>query len=346
MLKHESVFYFNQPFELELGGQLPGFQLKYVTLGKLNASRDNVVWVCHALTGNADVTTWWGDLFHADSPINTREHFIVCANMLGSCYGSTGPLSINSDNGKVYYHDFPVVTNRDVVRAFDLLRKALGIQSVHTLMGGSLGGQQALEWTITEPDLFEHVLLLATNAQHSPWGIAFNEAQRMAIAADPTWKNKEVTAGHEGLKAARAIGMLSYRSYETFAVTQAEKSTETTDTYRASTYQNYQGEKLARRFNAFSYWTLSKMMDSHNISRGRGGIEETLKQIKSKTLVVGIESDILFPINEQILLAENIPHADIEIIQSLYGHDGFLTEVKKLQHIFRKFYQSAAVSFL
>jgi homoserine O-acetyltransferase len=345
MLKHESVFYFNQAFELELGGQLPGFQLKYVTYGKLNATRDNVVWVCHALTGNADVTTWWGDLFEKESPVNFQEYFIVCANILGSCYGSTGPLSVNTDNGKVYYHDFPAVTNRDVVRAFDLLRKSLGIQSVHTLVGGSLGGQQAIEWAITEPDLFEHLILLATNAQHSPWGIAFNEAQRMAIAADPTWRNKEVTAGHEGLKVARAIGMLSYRTYETFGVTQAEKNVDTTDNFRASTYQNYQGEKLAKRFNAFSYFTLSKMMDSHNIGRKRKSVKEVLKQVKAKTLVVGIESDILFPISEQIFLAEHIPHADLQIIQSLYGHDGFLTETKKLQHIFKIFYQSAAVSF-
>ncbi len=232
-----------------------------------------------------------------------------------------------------------------MVRAHEVLREKLGIAKIHTCIGGSLGGQQAIEWAITEPDLFEHLVLLATNAQHSPWGIAFNEAQRMAIAADPTWKNKEFTAGHEGLKAARAIGMLSYRSYETFGVTQAEKSADTTDNFRASTYQNYQGEKLAKRFNAFSYFTLSKMMDSHNISRNRRSIEETLKQIKSKTLVVGIESDILFPVQEQMMLAENIPHAELQIIQSLYGHDGFLTEIKKLQHILKKFYQSAAVSF-
>ena len=342
-MKHESTFYFNESFQLELGGYLPGFQLRYTTLGKLNSSRDNVVWVCHALTGSSDVTSWWHSLFTQEGVYNPDEYFIICANMPGSAYGSTNAFSVNPENGKIYFHEFPTLTNRDVVRAFDLLRRSLGIYSVHTLIGGSLGGQQVLEWAIQEPDVFEHVVPIATNAQHSPWGIAFNEAQRMAIAADASWKTNDYLAGAEGLKAARAIGMISYRTYDTFHKTQRETTDDTTADYKAATYQRYQGLKLSRRFNAFSYWALSKMMDSHNVGRDRGGVEGALRNIKARTLVVGIDSDLLFPIQEQLLLAEKINDADIAILQSLYGHDGFLVEFEQLNNALKKFYKEQNV---
>lgn len=341
-MKHEATFYFNESFELESGSYLPGFQLRYTTLGKLNANRDNVIWVCHALTGNSDVTTWWPELFSKDSPFNSEEYFIICANILGSCYGSTNSFSVNPETDKIYFHDFPLVTNNDVVRAFDLLRRSLGIHSVHTLIGGSLGGQQVLAWAIQEPDVFEHVIAIACNAQHSPWGIAFNETQRMAIAADATWKQNEFLAGNEGLKAARAIGMLSYRTYETYAKTQHDDD-EIINNFRAASYQQYQGQKLLKRFNAFAYWTLTKMMDSHHVGRGYRNVEEALGKIKAKTLVIGIDSDILFPLEEQIKISEHIPNAEIQSIQSLYGHDGFLVELKQLRRIIEKFYKTSAV---
>jgi homoserine O-acetyltransferase/O-succinyltransferase len=342
-MKHESTFYFNQPFPLELGGVLQGFQLRYTTLGVLNTARDNVVWVCHALTGSSDFTQWWGNLFSNNSPFDTTKHFIICANMLGSCYGSTGAFSINTETGKPYLHTFPALTNRDVVRAFDLLRKSLGINSVHTLIGGSLGGQQAIEWAIQEPDIFEHLIPIACNAHHSPWGIAFNESQRMAIQTDATWKDNDFLAGREGLKVARAIGMMSYRSYATYEQTQFEKSNETTDDFRASSYQQYQGKKLARRFNAFSYWTLSKMMDSHNVAREYKSQAQALERIKAKTLVIGIESDMLFPVQEQEELAVHIRSAEFQVIESLYGHDGFLVEDKQLKEVINNFYQTREI---
>lgn len=343
-MKRESTFYFNESFELELGGHLPGFQLRYTTLGKLNATRDNVVWVCHALTGNSDVTTWWKELFTRSSVFSTDEYFIICVNVLGSSYGSTNAFSINPDTSKFFFHDFPTLTNRDVVRSFDLLRRSLGISSIHTLIGGSLGGQHVVEWAIQEPDIFEHVIPIATNAFHSPWGIAFNEAQRMAIAADTSWKTNDYLAGSEGLKAARAIGMLSYRTYDTFQQTQAEPACDTVDEFRAATYQQYQGKKLQKRFNAFAYWTLSKMMDSHNVGRGRGSVEEALQKIKARTLVIGIDSDILFPVQEQLFLATHIPHADLQTISSLYGHDGFLVEFEQVTKILKRFYKTTAIA--
>jgi Homoserine acetyltransferase len=149
MIKNDSIFHYPSEFELESGGKLPGFQLKYTTLGQLNKERNNVVWICHALTGSSDFTDWWKDLFTEGSPFDPQEYFIICANTLGGCYGSTGPLSLNPETGKPYFHAFPLLTNRDIVKSFDLLRQELGIKKVHSLIGGSLGGQQVLEWAIS-----------------------------------------------------------------------------------------------------------------------------------------------------------------------------------------------------
>ena len=333
MLKTDHTFHFNDVFELESGEKLSSFQLKFTTAGNLNEGRTNAVWVCHALTGSSDFTDWWGGLFAPDGPFDPSKYFIICANLLGGCYGSTGPLSNKPDNNRAYYHDFPVLTNRDVVRAFDLLRLELKIKKIHTIIGGSLGGQQVLEWAIHQPQIFEHIIPIACNAFHSPWGIAFNEAQRLAIEADPSWKENDARAGMEGLKAARAIGMISYRHYDTYHETQTEKTNDKIDNFRAATYQRYQGEKLANRFNAFTYWLLSKMMDSHNVGRNRGGVEDALQRVQAKALVIGIESDILFPLGEQKFLAQNIPNASLEVITSIYGHDGFLVEFDQLKKI-------------
>lgn len=337
MLKSESIFHFGDKFELESGENLPGFQLKYTTLGQLNTNRSNVIWICHALTGSSDFTDWWKGLFTENSPFNPKDYFIICANTLGGCYGSTGPLSINSKTGKPYYHTFPFITNRDIVRGFDLLRQYLNISKIHTLLGGSLGGQQVLEWAIEQPEVFERIIPVATNAFHSPWGIAINEAQRMTIESDSTWKSDDTRAGLEGMKAARAIGMISFRTYDTFLQTQREKTLEKTDDFRASSYQRYQGQKLSNRFNAFSYWVLTKVMDSHQVGRNRKSIENALRKIKAKTLVIGIDTDLLFPIREQEYLAKHIEGARLEIISSLHGHDGFLVEFDQFKNIVQEF---------
>jgi homoserine O-acetyltransferase/O-succinyltransferase len=338
MEKNDHTFHYQDDFTLESGDSLAGFQLKYTTLGRLNKDRSNVVWICHALTGSADFTDWWSGLFDEGRFFDPNQYFIICANVLGGCYGSTGPLSINSRTGKPFYHTFPRVTNRDAVKAFDLLRQELRLDSIHTLIGGSLGGQQVLEWAIQQPAVFQHIIPIATNAVHSPWGIAFNEAQRMAIEADPTWKDNHPRAGLEGLKAARAIGMISYRYYNTYQETQSEKNNETLTDFRAATYQRYQGQKLANRFNAYTYWGLSAMMDSHNVGRNRPGVVEALQKIKARTLVVGIDSDILFPLNEQKFLVDNISDSRLEIMSSLYGHDGFLVEFEQLSSHIKKFF--------
>lgn len=346
MNKTDHIFHHKSDFKLEAGGVLHGFQLKYTTLGRLNAARDNVIWICHALTGSSDATTWWGGFLDAGSPFDPRDFFIICANSLGGCYGSTGPLSIDPAKGKPYFHTFPALTNQDIVRAFDLLRVELELEEIHTLIGGSLGGQQVVEWAIQQPTVFRHIIPIACNAVHSPWGIAFNEAQRMAIEADATWKEDDARAGIEGMKAARAMGMISYRAYQTFGETQAEKTPDKLDQFRAATYQQYQGQKLANRFNAFTYWILSKAMDSHHVGRNRESAEKALAGIKGATLVVGIESDYLFPVSEQQFLARHIPGARLEILTSLYAHDGFLADVEPLKELVRKFYQNKTVQIL
>ena len=339
MTKSDHLFQYPGEFELEAGGKLPGFQLKYTVLGQLNEQRNNVVWICHALTGSSDVTSWWNDFFTAGSPFPPDRWCIVCANLLGGCYGSTGPLSPNPATGSPYYHGFPLITNRDVVRAFDLLRQHLRLERIHTVLGGSLGGQQALEWAIIQPNLFENLIAVACNAVHSPWGIALNEAQRLAIEADSTWRQDDARAGADGMKAARAMAMISYRTYEGFRLTQSEKSSDNLENYRASTYQRYQGEKLTKRFNAFTYHTLTKMMDSHHVGRGRASTEWALQQIRAKTLVVAVDSDNLFPPVEQHYLAQHIPGATLETISSDFGHDGFLVEFDRLKKVVRKFLQ-------
>ena len=328
-----SIFKYPYTFSLELGGELAGFQLAYTTHGTRNADSSNVLWICHALTGSSDPVDWWDGLVGPGLHYDPKDWFIICANVIGSHYGSTNALSINPQTGTPYFQTFPEISIRDNIAAFELLREELGITQIHTLVGGSLGGQQALEWAIIKPDLIKNLVLIATNALHSPWGIAFNESQRMAIKADPTWKEARPDAGIEGMKVARSIALLSYRNYDTYDFTQARDSNEQTENFRAATYQQYQGDKLANRFNAFSYWSLSRMMDLHNVGRNRPSVVHALSQIKAHTLVIGISSDILFQPSEQKFLAKHIPDAEYQEIDSLYGHDGFLIEYKQLKQI-------------
>jgi len=313
-------------FVLESGIELPELDIAYESYGELNAVKDNVIWICHALTANADAADWWGGLIGEGKLFDPEKHFIVCANMIGSCYGSTGPTSTNPATDKPYGKDFPLVTIRDMVAAHQLLQQHLGIDRIKLAIGGSMGGQQVLEWAITDPDLFEYIVPLATNAQHSPWGIAFNEAQRMAIKADPTIHDDTPEAGKNGMEAARAIAMLSYRHYQTYQRTQAEPNDEKIDDFRASSYQRYQGLKLRKRFNVWSYFALSRAMDSHNVGRGRGGVAAALQRIRAKTFAIGIQSDVLFPTTEQERIA---------VIASNYGHDGFLIETEAITKLLR-----------
>ncbi len=331
-----SIYKHPKTFKLESGKRIKNLEIAYHTYGKLNAQQDNVVWVCHALTANADVFEWWPGLFGENDLFNPCEHFIICANVIGSPYGSTNPLSINTKTGHPYYLSFPQLTVRDLAAAHRLLADHLGIEKIAVAIGGSLGGQQLLEWAISDPLRINHLILVATNAVHSPWGIAFNESQRLAISTDRSFYANKPKGGAKGLKAARSIALLSYRGYDTYGATQLESSNDKLDDFKASSYQHYQGEKLVKRFNAYSYWFLTKAMDSHNVGRGYPSIPDALRKVQSKTLVIGIGSDLLFPVEEQKFIANHIPGASYVEIDSFYGHDGFLIETKlittQIQH--------------
>ncbi len=325
-----SVQYYQHPqaFVLESGIVLTDLQIAYHTYGTLNATKDNVIWICHALTADSDVQTWWPGMVGEGLTFNTTTHFVVCANFLGSCYGTAA-------NGIFPAGEKPVlVTIRDMVQAHILLRQHIGIEKIALLTGGSMGGYQALEWALAEPAVIQKLFLTVTAAAETAWGIAIHTAQRLAIEADSTWLQNG--GGAAGLKAARAMGMIAYRSYEQYVATQTD-SNEKQDDFKASSYILHQGDKLVKRFNATNYWLLTKSMDSHNISRGRGGsIEKTVAQIHQPALIVGISSDLLCPVPEQQKLAAYLPHNELHIIDSFYGHDGFLTESEAIGHIVKK----------
>jgi homoserine O-acetyltransferase len=267
--------------------------------------------------------------------VDPGKYFIVCANMIGSCYGSTGPTSINPAAGEPYFSGFPQVTVRDMVQAYILLRKHLDIESIHLLMGGSMGGYQVLEWAVMESTVIKKLFLIATSPSESAWGVAVHTAQRLAIEADDSWKDHTAGAGAKGLKAARAIGMLTYRNYGTFQEKQTDPDPEKIDNFKASSYLNYQGDKLVKRFNAYSYWLLTKAMDSHHLGRGRGGdLIKVLQSIQQPALIIGITSDILCPLDEQRFMAMYMQHAMLVEIDSAYGHDGFIIETEQIsQHL-------------
>jgi homoserine O-acetyltransferase len=228
-----------------------------------------------------------------------------------------------------------------MVKAFQLLSRELGIHKIYLLAGGSMGGYQALEWCLTEPLFIENLFLIATAAKESAWRIAIHTAQRLAIEADGTWKQASPQSGINGLKAARAIGVLTYRNPTIFEERQTDEDKEKLDGFKASSYLKHQGNKLAERFNAYSYWLLTKAMDSHHIGRGRSGtIQGVLQQVQQRTLVMGIRSDLLCLLSEQEFLAANIPHAELVIIDSSYGHDGFLTEAGPITQSLRSWLKS------
>lgn len=328
-------FHYPHKTQLDAGGTLAELTIAYTTYGKMNADKSNVVWICHALTANSDAASWWNGVVGKDHMIDPDKHFIICANILGSCYGTTGPLSTDPATGLPYYSSFPLVTIRDMVRAHILLRKHLQIEKIFLLMGGSMGGYQAMEWCIMENELISNLFLLATSPTESAWGIATHTAQRLAIEADCTWLSSLPDAGAKGLKAARAIGMLTYRNYGIMVKQQTDHDVQKLDNYKASAYINYQGDKLVKRFNAYTYWLLTKSMDSHHLGRGRQGtLEEIIKRINQKTLIIGIDSDILCPVAEQQFLSTHIADAKLVVIDSDYGHDGFMVESKIIsQHL-------------
>lgn len=257
--------------------------------------------------------------------------------MLCSAYGECGPATINPVTGKPYLLDFPKTTVRDIVNANILVRKYLGIEKIDLMLGPSIGGFQTLEWVIMEPDVVKSAVFLATAVRGTPYMTAFNESQRMALLADPTFKaQNDIHGGAAGLMCARSIALISYRTFMGYNVTQAEPEDDTLFADRAASYQRYQGKKLVNRdFDAYSYWYLTYALDSMNVGRGRGGVRKALSLIKAECTVISITSDQLFPPGQLRDTAEALSNAAYYEINSIYGHDGFLIENDQLAAILR-----------
>jgi homoserine O-acetyltransferase len=343
-------------FALEGGGRLERVTLAYETWGVLDATASNAVLVCHALTGDAHAAGpsgpgqrsegWWDDLIGPGRAIDTDHFFVVCINALGGCQGSTGPMSIDPADGRPYGARFPVVSTRDIVRTQALLADRLGIGRWLSVVGGSMGGMQVLEWGVMYPDRVRSLASIASSAAASPLQIAWSQVGRLAIVQDPNWNGGDYyDAGpgegpHLGLMLARRIAQIHYRTDRSFAdrfgraTVGPLRDFHLWDRFQVESYLDHHGQKLVRRFDANSYLVLNKAMDLHDIGRGRGGIAAALARVSVPCLVVSVDSDMLYPPRQQEELVAGLEEAgvevDYEILRSEHGHDGFLIEYDQL----------------
>jgi len=344
---------------LRRGGQFGPITVAYETWGKLNAAGDNAILITHALTGNSHAhdpenlddtkIAWWNPLIGPGRFFDTSRYFVICSNILGGCYGTTGPSSINPSTGQTYGIRFPVITILDMIETQRRLIEHLGVSRLHMVAGGSIGGQQALEWAIAYPELVENVIVIAATAALTAQAIAFSEVQRQAILSDPRWQNGEYAPGlgpEAGLSIARMLAMITYQSEEgmelRFARQRAHKQpvpppssfTDPSERFDVEGYLYYQGQSLVRRFDANSYLYISRAMDLYDVSEGYPSLEVALSRLRSKALFIGIRSDFLFPaarvrwLSDQAKAAgSNAMYAELD---SPHGHDAFLKEWKQM----------------
>lgn len=327
------------PFQLESGEVLIGVRVAYRTWGTLNSTGDNAVLVCHALTGSADLDTWWQPFLGEGRSLDPQHDFIICSNILGSCYGTTGPTDRNPETGVVYGAGFPAITIRDMVRLQARLVKALGVRSLQLVLGGSLGGMQVLEWAILYPQIVQAIAVIAATGRHSAWCIGLSEAQRQAIYADPNWQQGNYTDDHkpdQGLAIARMMAMSTYRSWANFS-TRFGRQPGKSHPFAIVEYLHYQGKKLVERFDANTYITLTHALDSHDVTHPGQTYEAVLQSIHQPTLIVSIGSDILYPPVEQEELGKLIPRAQLQRLDSPHGHDAFLIEMEQLNYFVSQF---------
>jgi homoserine O-acetyltransferase len=344
---------------LQRGVQFGPITVAYETWGKLNAERDNAVLITHALTGSSHAhdaahpedtkVAWWNPLIGPGRFFDTLRYFVVCSNVLGSCYGSTGPSSIDPNTGRSYGMRFPIITIRDMVETQRRLIEYLGVSRLHMVAGGSIGGQQALEWAVEHPELVENVIVVAATAALTAQAIAFSEVERQAILSDPRWQHGDYVPGqgpNTGLSIARMLAMITYQSEEgmelRFARQLARKQNLTalsgfadmSERFDVEDYLYYQGESLSKRFDANSYLYISRAMDLYDVSEGYPSIEDALSRLRSKALFIGIRSDFLFPAARVRWLADQARTAGSDAkyaeIDSPHGHDAFLKEWKQM----------------
>ena len=351
----ESDFTFadEEPFKLSAGGSLQPVTLRYALYGELNEARDNALLVCHALSGSARVADWWPQLLEPNQPFDTTNYCVIGVNVIGSCYGSTGPSSPHPQKpGQLYGSDFPLVTIRDIVRTQARLLDYLGIERLHSVVGGSIGGMQALSWAVDFPERVERCVAIGA-APLSAMGLALNHLQRQAIRNDPAWRDGHYALDRQpfaGLALARAIAICSYKSSELFSerfARQPDRSGEDplsslTARYDIAGYLDYQGSTFTPRFDANSYLVLSKAMDTFDLAEGdtsSASLQAALRRISARLLLVGISSDWLFPASDVRALAWAARGAGVKAdyaeLTSSHGHDGFLAEAAQLAPIIK-----------
>ncbi len=326
-------------FRLENGDVLEGIRIAYRTWGDIANADEHAILVCHALTGSADVEAWWPGIIGPGRTFDPARDFIVCANILGSCYGTTGPVSMKPDGTARYRADFPRISVRDMVEIERLLLDGLGVQRIELVTGPSLGGMQALEWSLMYPERVGSVVPIGVGGRHSPWCIGISEAQRAAIAADPNWHGGYYSDEHppeKGLAAARMMAVCTYRSWDSFEQ-RFGRSLKDADQFEVQSYLRHQGEKINARFDANTYVTLTRAMHTHDLARGRGEYADVLASLVQPALVVSVSTDTLYPPAEQRLLADHLPNAEYAVLDSAHGHDGFLIETDALGGLIRAF---------
>jgi len=336
-----------RPFALDSGENLPDVEIAYRTWGRLNEAGDNAVIVCHALTGSADADDWWGSLFGPGKALDPERFFIVCSNVLGGCYGTTGPASLAPD-GRPWAARFPAITVRDQVRLQMALADELAIRGIRFVIGGSMGGLQALEWALLDPVRVKAIVSIAATARHTAWCAAWSEAQRLALSADPRFNGGNYDPANPpraGLEAARAIAMVSYRSPSSLGVRFGRASGREVFADRADVpgdlavrnWLRFHGRTLAERFDANSYLALIDAMDTHDIARDRGKFQAVLRQIRQPALIGSVLSDLLYPPIEQHVLVRQLPSAELFDIDSGHGHDAFLIDAADFAERIRVF---------
>ncbi|MDR9417823.1 homoserine O-acetyltransferase [Gracilimonas sp.] len=326
----------------ESGHSFSEVDIAWKSWGSLNENRDNVLLICHALTGHAAADEWFSGLFAESGILNPEEQFILCINAPGSCYGSTGPTSINPKADNPWQADFPDITIRDIVTFQQLLLDEWDITGIEMVIGGSMGGMVALEFALMDQRV-KSAALFVMGKSHSPWAIGISEAQRQAIQADENWKDGFYDLNNppkKGLAAARAMAMITYRAPGNYQAKFGRDIHPEKNIYQVESYLRYQGEKLVQRFDANTYIILSKAMDSHDVSRDRGSFKDVLGSLKKPVLIAGFTSDMLYPIEEQRELADLIPNSHLAELESPYGHDAFLIEFEKLNAELKSFYNA------
>lgn len=348
---YEGDFVLDQHLMLESGRTLAQPTLHYAVYGKLNAARDNAVLICHALSGSARVGDWWPEIFAPGAVLSLERDFVICINLLGSCYGSTGPGSVDPETGLVYGPDFPLVSIRDNVRVQAQLLDSLGIQRLRLILGGSIGGMQALEWAVHDPTRVERAAIIAV-APLSAMGLALNHLQRQAIQNDPDWDSGYYLPQRQprqGLSLARQIGMLSYKSAALFDERFSRNPNRNGENpwslddqgggliggrFDIAGYLDYQGDRFIERFDANSYLAILRTMDTWDPLNGYASPQEAFGRIRARLTFIGISSDWLFPSDSvrefaHAIRSVGVP-AEYREMTSSHGHDAFLAEQAEL----------------